>query len=75
MLATADWDTFSCITRCRCSDVESKLAQQLRQELAAAVRAMTPEQRLATQLEHCQLVMELYRQGQTMRAEACGKHP
>jgi hypothetical protein len=53
--------------------MESKLAQQLRQELIAAVREMTPEQRLEAQLEHCELAMELYRQGEELRAAASRK--
>jgi hypothetical protein len=50
--------------------VESKLAQQLRQELIAATQALTPEQRLEAFLEHSQLMAELYEAGRRLRAEA-----
>ena len=55
--------------------VESKLAQQLRQELIAATQALTPEQRLEAFLEHCQLVAELYGAGCRLRAEADANPP
>ncbi len=60
---------------CRFDDVESKLAQQLRKELAAAIRQMSPEQRLEAQLEHSQLIMELYLAGRKLRAEAERERP
>ena len=55
--------------------VESKLAQQLRQELIAAAQALTPEQRLEAFLEHSQLMAELYEAGCRLRAEADAKQP
>ena len=55
--------------------MESKLAQQLRQELMAATQALTPEQRLEAFLEHCQLMAELYEAGRHLRAEADLKRP
>jgi hypothetical protein len=55
--------------------VESKLAQQLRQELIAATLALTPEQRLEAFLEHSQLMAELYEAGRRLRAEADSKLP
>jgi hypothetical protein len=55
--------------------VESKLAQQLRQELIAATQALTPEQRLEAFLEHSQLMAELYEAGRRLRAEADSKRP
>jgi len=55
--------------------VESKLAQQLRQELIAATQALTPEQRLDAFLEHCQLMTELYEAGRRLRAEPDSKRP
>ena len=55
--------------------VESKLAQQLRQELIAATQALTPEQRLEAFLEHSQLIAELYEAGCRLRAEADAKRP
>jgi hypothetical protein len=55
--------------------VESKLAQQLRQELIAATQALTPEQRLEAFLEHCQLMAELYEAGRDLRAKADLKRP
>lgn len=53
--------------------VESKLAQQLRQELIAATQALSPEQRLEAFLEHSQLMAELYEAGRHLRAEADSK--
>ena len=55
--------------------VESKLAQQLRQELIAATQALTPEQRLEAFLEHSQLMAELYEAGRRLRAEVDSKRP
>jgi hypothetical protein len=55
--------------------VESKLAQQLRQELIAATQALTPEQRLEAFLEHSQLMAELYEAGRHLRAEADSDRP
>jgi hypothetical protein len=55
--------------------VESKLAQQLRQELIEATQALTPEQRLEAFLEHSQLMAELYEAGRRLRAEADSKRP
>jgi hypothetical protein len=39
--------------------MKSRLAQQARQALAADIAGMTPEQRLAAFLAHCQLIMAL----------------
>jgi hypothetical protein len=50
--------------------MESKIAQQAREDLIAGTRSLTPEQRLQAFLRHCRLVMQLYRAGQRMRAEA-----
>jgi hypothetical protein len=55
--------------------VESKLAQQLRQELIAATQALTPEQRLEAFLEHCQLMAELHGAGCRLRATADANPP
>jgi hypothetical protein len=55
--------------------VESKLAQQLRQELIEATQALTPEQRLEAFLEHSQLMAELYEAGRRLRAEAESNGP
>jgi hypothetical protein len=55
--------------------VESKLAQQLRQELIAATQALTPEQRLEAFLEHSQLMAELHEAGCRLRGEADSKRP
>ncbi len=55
--------------------VESKLTQQLRQEVIAATQALTPEQRLETFLEHSQLMAELYEAGRRLRAEAESNRP
>lgn len=55
--------------------MESKLAQQVRQELIAATQTWTPEQRLEAFLEHCQLMAELYEAGRRLRAEADAKSP
>jgi hypothetical protein len=55
--------------------VESKLAQQLREELIAATQALTPEARLEAFLEHSQLMTELYEAGCRLRAEADSKRP
>ena len=50
--------------------MESKLSKQLEADLIAAMRRLSPEQKLNAFLAHCQLVMELYHVGQQIRAES-----
>lgn len=66
---------FSDLIRSVVEAVESKLAQQVRQELIAATQALRPEERLEASLEHCQLMAELYEAGRHRRAEAHSKPP
>jgi hypothetical protein len=47
--------------------MESKLSKQLEADLIAAMRRLSPEQKLNAFLAHCQLIMELY-QGVTLLA-------
>lgn len=47
--------------------VRSKLADDARQELLAAARDMTPEQRLLTHIKHSELVAKLHRAGTRAR--------
>jgi len=47
--------------------MKSQLAIEARQALAADVRRMTPEERLAAYVRHCQLMAELRRAGETRR--------
>jgi len=48
--------------------MESKLARQLREDLIASVRRLTPEERLKAFVTHNRLVSELYQAGQRHRA-------
>jgi hypothetical protein len=50
--------------------MESKLSKQLETELIAAMRRLSPEQKLNAFLTHCQLMMELYQVGQRIRSES-----
>jgi hypothetical protein len=47
--------------------MQSNLAIQQRLALLAAVRRLTPEQRLDAFLVHCRLMAELYRSGRDQR--------
>lgn len=47
--------------------MRSKLADLARLELREADERLTPEERLEAYLEHCQLLVELYDAGQTLR--------
>lgn len=49
--------------------MESKLARQLEEDLIAAVRRLTPEERLRAFLAHCRLVSELQEAGRRHRAQ------
>lgn len=55
--------------------MESKIAQQAREDLIAGTRSLTPEQRLQAFLRHCRLVMKLYRAGQQVRTGAGRRLP
>lgn len=44
--------------------MKSRLAIEARQALAADVRRMTPEERLAAYVRHCQLMAEVRRAGE-----------
>lgn len=48
---------------------ESKLAQYAEQQLIEAAKRMTPEQRLAAYIAHCEQVYAFYREGQQVRDE------
>jgi hypothetical protein len=50
--------------------MESKLSKQLEADLIAAMRRLSPEQKLNAFLAHCQLMMELYQVGQRIRSES-----
>ena len=50
--------------------MESKLSKQLDADLIAAMRRLSPEQKLNAFLAHCQLMMELYQAGQRIRSES-----
>ncbi len=50
--------------------MESKLTKQLEADLIAAMRQLSPEQKLNAFLAHCQLMMELYQGGQRIRLES-----
>lgn len=50
--------------------MESKLSKQLETDLIAAMRRLSPEQKLNAFLAHCQLMMELYQVGQRIRSES-----
>jgi hypothetical protein len=50
--------------------MESKLSKQLEVDLIAAMRRLSPEQKLNAFLAHCQLMMELYQVGQRIRSES-----
>jgi len=47
--------------------MESKLAQEIDLALVAAMRRLTPEERLDAFLEHCELMMELFQAGRQAR--------
>jgi hypothetical protein len=47
--------------------MDSKLARQAEQELIAANRLRTPEQRLEAFLAHCELMEQLRRAGESAR--------
>lgn len=47
------------------ASMKSQLAIEARQALAADVRRMTPEERLAAYVRHCQLLAEVRRAGET----------
>jgi len=55
--------------------MESKLAQQAREDLIAATRSLTPEQRLEAYLRHCRLVTKLYRAGRQFRTAPVRNRP
>ena len=46
------------------SDMKSKLADQARQSLNEGLRRMTPEERLAAYVRHCQLMAQVRLAGQ-----------
>jgi len=50
--------------------MESKIAQQAREDLIAGTRSLSAEQRLQAFLRHCRLVMKLYRAGKRVRTAA-----
>lgn len=50
--------------------MQSRLAHEAEADLIEIMRRMTPEERLNAFLEHCQLVMELYNAGRSMRASS-----
>jgi len=43
--------------------MESKLANESKRRLLDSMRRLTPEQRLAAYIAHCELVMQLYAAG------------
>lgn len=47
--------------------MHSRVAEQAKRSLQESMRRLTPEERLNAFLEHCQLVMELYKVGQAHR--------
>jgi hypothetical protein len=48
--------------------MESKLANRSKQALLEANRRLTAEQRLASYVVHCRLMMDLYTAGKRVRA-------
>ncbi len=50
--------------------MESNLSKHLEADLIAAMRLLSPEQKLNAFLTHCQLMMELYQVGQRIRSES-----
>jgi hypothetical protein len=50
--------------------MESRLAKRLEEDLIAAMRRLSPEQKLNAFLAHCQLVMELFQAGQQIRSKS-----
>jgi hypothetical protein len=49
--------------------MESKLAQQLQDDLLAALQHLTSEQRLQAFLAHCRLMSELQQAGRSRRTK------
>ena len=52
------------------NSMESKLAREAKLAAIAATQRLTPEERLNAFLQHCQLMVALYRAGQVSRSEA-----
>lgn len=49
------------------SMMKSKLADDARRRRNEDLRRMTPEERLAAYVRHCQLITQLYQEGQRIR--------